>query len=204
VRDIAQILNVSKGSVSIWVRDIRLTLAQVAQLKEKQRRYAAQNNGAQRNRQKFRELRQVYQQQGREKAREMRPLHLAGCMLYWAEGAKDVNSMYFTNSDPNMLRLFIRFLRQEMIADETVFTLRIHCHTKDPDEVRRIEQYWLDLLGLPETALRRTIFKQGSDKSKNVLRNGVCSICIHRVELVQHIFGAIQEYGGFENPEWLF
>ena len=146
VREIAQRLSVSKGSVSVWVRDIALTPAQITQLKEKQRSYAAQYNGAQRNRQKYMELRRLYQEQGRAKAREMRPLHLTGCMLYWAEGAKGANGMYFTNSDPHMLRLFMRFLRLEMNVDEAVITLRIHCHTNDADEVRRIEKYWLTLL----------------------------------------------------------
>lgn len=204
VRDIASLLNVSKGSVSIWVRDIQLTIAQIAQLKEKRKSYSAQYNGARQNRQKYMEMRQVYQDEGRAKAREMHPLHLTGCMLYWAEGAKDINGMYFTNSDPNMLKLFMRFLRQEMKVDESTITLRIHCHTTAPEEIYRIEQYWLNLLDLPETALRKTIFKQGSDKSKHILKNGVCSIRIHRVALVQHIYGAIQEYGGFENSEWLF
>jgi AcrR family transcriptional regulator len=204
VREIAQRLSVSKGSISVWVRDIELTAAQIALLKEKQRSYAAQYNGGRRNRQKFLEFRRMYQEQGRATAREMRPLHLTGCMLCWAEGAKDPNSMYFTNSDPNMLGLYLRFLRQEMNLEEAAITVRIHCHTNDPHEIRRIEQYWLSLLNLPDTAIRKTLFKQGSEKSKHVLPNGVCSIRVHRVQLVQHIYGAIQEYGGFENPEWLF
>lgn len=39
----------------------------------------------------------------------MKGLHLAGCMLYWAEGAKSRNTIEFANSDPNMVRLFCRF-----------------------------------------------------------------------------------------------
>ena len=83
-------------------------------------------------------------------------------------------------------------------------TLRIHCHTQDVIEQRRIEIYWLHLLSLNDTSLRKTLFKQGSDKSKKVLQNGLCTIRVHRVEYVQHIYGAIQEYAGFENPSWLF
>ena len=33
------------------------------------------------------------------------PLHLAGCMLYWAEGAKGAQPIKFSNSDPHMVRL---------------------------------------------------------------------------------------------------
>src|SRR5262245_11876478 len=98
VRDIAKKLGVSKGSVSTWVRDIILTDEQVEALKARQRRYAGQNAGSQTNRKKFMEKRRAYQEIGREKAREGRPLHMAGCMLYWAEGAKTKNSVNFVNS----------------------------------------------------------------------------------------------------------
>jgi hypothetical protein len=45
---------------------------------------------------------------------------------------------------------------------------------------------------------------KGSDKRHNRLEKGVCSIRIQSTRLVQHIFGAIQEYGGFVNEEWLY
>jgi hypothetical protein len=28
-------------------------------------------------------------------------------------------------------------------------------------------------------------------------------LSVHETQLVQHIYGAIQEYGGFEREEWL-
>jgi hypothetical protein len=34
--------------------------------------------------------------------------------------------------------------------------------------------------------------------------NGICSIRVENTNYVLHIFGAIQEYGGFNNPDWLF
>lgn len=205
IGDIALILGIAKSTVSVWVRDIELTPLQVEQLKEKNRSYGGQNKGASVNRSHARTQRIAFQEQGRCTAREGRPLHLAGCMLYWAEGAKDRNTFYFVNSDANMLRLCIRFLREEMAVCESDITIRIHCHSNVPLEMQRVEHYWLETLNLPTSALRKTQFKQGSDKSKRVLANGVCAIRVHRsTRLVQHVFGAIQEYGGFENPEWLF
>ncbi|HLU10029.1 MAG TPA: hypothetical protein VK003_10220 [Oceanobacillus sp.] len=204
VREIAKLLNVSKASASIWVRDIPLSIEQIENLKKKQHRFGAQNKGASQNREKFRKLRAAYQAEGRKKAREMRPLHLAGCMLYWAEGGKKKNSVYFVNSDPNMMQMFIRFLREEMHVADEAMTVYIHCHSSEPDEMRRIERYWLDVLSLPPSALRKTQVKKGSEYSQKTLHNGVCGLRVNSTALVQHIYGAIQEYGGFENPEWLF
>ena len=42
-----------------------------------------------------------------------------------------------------------------------------------------------------------------SGLKKNRLPYGVCTLNVHSTELVQHIYGATQEYAGFEEPRWL-
>jgi hypothetical protein len=37
----------------------------------------------------------------------------------------------------------------------------------------------------------------------NKLPYGTCRISVHDVRIAQHLYGAIQEYGGFSRPEWL-
>jgi hypothetical protein len=204
VKAIATALHVSTSSVSLWVRNIELTNTQKQTLREHQRLWGASNSGAQINRNKARQKRIAYQEDGRAKARENRPLHLAGCMLYWAEGAKARNGVYFVNSDPNMILTFARFLREELGVVNSEFAIRVHCHTVVASEIKAIESYWINILGLSFACLRKTHIKQGSETRKSKLEYGICDLRIHRTDLVQHIFGAIQEYGGFENPDWLF
>jgi len=38
---------------------------------------------------------------------------------------------------------------------------------------------------------------------QNNLPYGTCRLMVHDVRIVQHLYGAIQEYGGFDRPEWL-
>lgn len=204
IGDIVKATGASKSSVSVWVRDIELTDEQKQKLREKQRLWARQSAGAQTNRQKGLQLRQSYQDAGHSRAREMRPLHLAGCMLYWAEGGKQRNAIYFVNSDPNMMTFFMRFLREEMNVNSSEVVMYVHCHTAEPDEQKRIAEYWMRLLNLPPTSLRKIFYKKGSVVRHNILENGVCTVRVYKSELVHHIYGAIQEYGGFDNPEWLF
>ncbi len=123
-------------------------------------------------------------------------------MLYWAEGAKHRNRVVFVNSDANMMRMFIRFLREEFNIASSEFSLQIHCH--NVEDIPRIEQYWLDILSLSVSCLQKTQVKKGSDSRRNILENGVCSLNLGNTKVAMHIFGAIQEYGGFENPAWLF
>lgn len=205
IGEIATRLHVSKSTISIWVRDIELTSSQQMRLEERQYRWRAQHRGAKANQYTARKQRELYQQAGRLRARQRSPLHMMGCMLYWAEGSKTKrNSVYFVNSDPDMMVLFIRFLREEFDIGDEIFRLQIHCHSSDTDEHNRIISYWTQLLQLPVSSVQKIQIKKGSDKRKNRLENGICALQVHRSEIVQHIYGAIQEYGGFENPAWLF
>lgn len=202
--EIATKLQVSKGSVSAWCRSIILSSEQIVHLESKRKHWASQNKGAQTNRQNAQAQRLEYQETGRQKAREMRPLHIKGCMLYWAEGAKSKNIIHFVNSDPNMMKLFMRFLREELEIDDKIVSLQLHCHSHDPDTHRDMKIYWSSILNLPIECFQKVQVKKGSTTRKNRLENGICAIRISRTEFVMHIYGAIQEYGGFENPDWLF
>lgn len=103
ITDICKQLSVSKSSVSVWVRDIELSQDQKEALYRQHYAFRAQIEGGNTNARKFRERRRQYQAEGREKAHERDPLHIAGCMLYWGEGAKNRNCLKMSNSDPDML-----------------------------------------------------------------------------------------------------
>lgn len=206
VKDIARQLGVSKSSISVWVRDIPLSDAQQAALQEKHRQYEATLKGSQANREKGLRQRLTFQQEGRARAREGDTLHLAGCMLYWAEGAKDRTSLRIVNSDPDMLAFFCRFLREALSVPDEKMTVRVICYTNNGISVDEIETYWLTLLGLPRECLRRTIVNQQPKSSRQrgrKLMYGVCVLYVHSTHLVQHFYGAIQEYAGIDKPAWI-
>ncbi len=202
--EIARTLKVAKSSVSIWVRDIVLTPDQIVQLKAQHPRYGAQNKGAQVNKEQARMKRARWQQQGRDRARSNpTTLHMSGCLLYWAEGAKHRNFIHFINSDADMLIQFMRFLQNELAVPSSDIFIYIHCHIQPEENIKRIQQYWLTLFGLPLTALKHTYVKPGSESRHNKLENGICTLRVHNTALVQHIYGAIQEYMQIDKPEWL-
>lgn len=197
----------STSSVSLWVRDIRLTEEQHDALRERNPAYNDQLNGravASANR---RAERRAYQEHGRDLARRSDPLHIAGCMLYWAEGWKDRNSVQFSNSDPEMVRLFVDFLRTCFGVRHEDIRLACYLYADHVERQREIERFWLQVTGLPEASLRRSIVnvysKYSARKRVNMLPYGTCRVVVNRTSVVQSIYGAIQEYGGFERPAWL-
>jgi hypothetical protein len=154
-----------------------------------------------------RESRALAQEEGRMLAANAGRLFIAGCMLYWAEGGRSRNQIKFTNSDPAMVRLFVSFLRTYWnLRDEDI---RVTCNLFADHDARRreIEQFWLDVVAVPATSLCKTTINVYSKYSKkrrqNKLPYGTCRITVSRTRVVQSIYGAIQEIGGFTREAWL-
>ena len=207
---IASRIGVSASSVHGWTKDIQLTEEQKAfnlrgprgpQNPELVRR-RAESWAA-----RCRTARLVSQQDGRRAAREGDPLHHAGCMLYWAEGAKQRNTIDFTNSDPQMLVLFRRFLTDAMAIERDEIVMSINVYTNNGMTIEEIERYWLDLLELPASSVRKHMVNHmptsSSGRARNRLPYGVCTLRVHSTWMLHHIYGAIQEYADFDEPAWL-
>jgi transcriptional regulator with XRE-family HTH domain len=204
---IAARLGVSKSSVSRWVRDIELTPEQHTALRQVNPRYNNQLRGQNRRRETARAARLAAQRDGRELAQRGDPLHIKGCMLYWAEGAKCRNVVVFVNSDANMLELFLRFLRECYGVSDRDVALSVNCHVTNGLNAAQITDWWLERLRLPATCARTPTVNHvpaGSRRRRgHVLPYGTARLAVYSTRIVQSIYGAIQEYGGFACPEWL-
>ena len=204
---ISDVLKVSKSSASIWVRDILLTKEQEEELLGRSRHALIENNVV--ISQKARMKRLECQEDGRKKAQKFDSLHLSGCMLYWAEGWKrnNKNVVNFVNSDPYMIKVFMRFLLESLDVERSRITLGIRCYDNNGLSIENIENYWLEVTGLNRESLRKTSVNaypiSSKKKRKNILPYGVCSLNLNDTRIIQSIYGSIQEYGRFENKEWL-
>jgi hypothetical protein len=206
MKAIAGRLGVALSSVSRWVRDVELTDEQHARLRAANPIYNQQLRGQEGRRASARAVRLAAQEHGRAHARRGDPLHLLGCMLYWAEGSKSRNCVVFVNTDVEMHRAFLRFMRECCdVADQRI-TLRVNCHLNNGLSLEEIESWWLTQLDLPAACLRSATVNRPSSASRwrrNVHVYGTAAVRVDSTFLVQSIYGAIQEYGGFERPEWL-
>jgi hypothetical protein len=206
MKEIARIVCCALSSVSLWTRDIELTPEQCARLRSRNPSINGQLVAVA-NAKRARAKRTQFQEHGRALARRGDRLHVAGCMLYWAEGSKSRNSVQFVNSDPEMVRYFVSFLRTHFRVADEAFRIDCNLFADHLDRQREIEQFWLNMLELPPTCLRKSTVnvysKHSQKKRKNRLPYGTLRVCVHRTEIIQSIYGAIQEYGGFERPEWL-
>jgi transposase len=131
--EIAAALGVAKSSVSLWVRD----LARPARLSYKEcRRRAAE--GVRRYWAAERQVQEARRAAARTAAAAEigdlaeRELIIAGAMAYWCEGTKNkpgrlADRVVFINSDPALIRFFLRFLEAAGISlSDAIFRVYIH------------------------------------------------------------------------------
>jgi transcriptional regulator with XRE-family HTH domain len=207
LKTIASRLGVSTSSVSLWVRDIELTPEQHKFLTAQNHLHPRQVLARAATIEKHRANRIAAQEEGRAQARLGEPFHAAGCMLYWAEGSKARNVAQITNADPEVLRFFVRFVRTYFHVPDDAFAVTCNLFADHLERQQSVEQFWLARLDLPGSSLRKSMVnvysKYSFKKRANRLPYGTCRVTVHRTAIVQHIYGAIQEYAGFERPEWL-
>ncbi|MET9759766.1 hypothetical protein ABZ016_12005 [Streptomyces sp. NPDC006372] len=165
-------LGCSKSSISLWVRDLprpeRRAPAEQAKLAA-QRRW--EHELAVRD-----EERQLTKEAARRAIGELSPreLFLAGVVLYWAEGAKDKahgrqrrEVLQFINSDPNVIRFYLRWLESLNVKPER---LRFRVYIHESADVAEAEAYWAGLVGVDASTFQRTTLKRHNPKTvrKNV------------------------------------
>lgn len=200
IPEISRRLMVSKGSVSLWVKDIILSDEQKAILRPNYKSLSEENK------KRYYLQRQKWQEEGRQKAKEKDPFHIMGSILYWAEGRKTKNLCSVGNTDVNVLKTFVNFIRKYFRIKDEDFYMYVHCYLNNGISIDNVKKYWSNVLNIPEHRILRFIVLNGkvtSGKKKNIHPYGVCDVRLNRTDIVQHIFGAIQEYAGFINDEWI-
>jgi transcriptional regulator with XRE-family HTH domain len=207
MKNIAASLGVAVSSVSRWTRDIELTDAQQERLRQANPLFNGQHRGQAGRSRSARAVRAKAQADGRRLAQRADPLHIQGCMLYWAEGSKRRNQAILTNSDLDLLRVFVRFLRECYAVPDEKLALSVNCHLTNDLSLEEIERWWLARLALQPSNLRKATVNRPSSASAlrrgHVLPYGTARVSVCSVQVVQSIYGAIQEYSGIDRPEWL-
>jgi len=166
--EIASLLGVSKGSVSLWVRDMprtgRLSTEAIGQQKaERLSRYrdAAQLRRAE-HRQGLREA--AAAQIGDLSSREVL---IAGAIAYWCEGCKSKpyqrrDQISFVNSDPELIRFFLHFMASVGVTSDR-FTCRLLIH--ESADIASALRFWQRLTCLPAEQFRKPTLKRHNPKT---------------------------------------
>jgi hypothetical protein len=87
-------------------------------------------------------------------------LLIAGIMLYWAEGWKKHSTyVIFSNSEPKMVQLFLKFLRKICGVQEDRIRLLLHLY-EDQNEVK-LKKFWSKVTKIPLSQFQATYIHKG-------------------------------------------
>lgn len=150
--EIAEELDVSKSSVSLWVRYVRFDEGAADE-----RSRARHESRASRARQRGPNALQLRKQaeidagqvEGIERIGQLseRDLLISGVMLYAGEGAKTDGDVKLANTDPRMITLFCRWLRMFFDIDESRLRVRLYLHQGLDLDAATV--FWSDLTHIP-------------------------------------------------------
>lgn len=96
------------------------------------------------------------------------PLFVAGVMLYWGEGNKNINNsaIRLSNSEPGMIRTFYVFLINAMGIPKEKITFSLLLYPDLVDSV--LKNFWSNATGIPLTQFRKSIFIKGRHPTRRL------------------------------------
>jgi DNA-binding Lrp family transcriptional regulator len=195
--EILERVNVSKSTLSLWLRSIGVAKEHKQRFTEKRRLAQLKAQAACRNARIIRENRTIAAAKKEISRISNNEFFLIGIALYWAEGGKQKTHnvsqrVCFSNSDPQMVLLFNRWLKKICLKkdEELIYSIYIH-QTADKEKARR---FWEKLLG---TKIEKMYFKSHNPKTnrKNIDKdyNGLVRIDVRKsTDLNRKIKGWIE------------
>ncbi len=179
--DIKKELCLSKSTISLWCRDVKLTSQQKAALLHSSKRMIAQQLGARANHEKReKEIAFVRNTAKREIVNlTTGAFKVAGAMLYWAEGTK-TQSAAVSNSDPRIIKFMVRWFDKFFQVTPEQFTAHLHIHYGNDEN--KIKKFWSTLTGIPLKNFGKSFIKpRGTGHRTNILPNGIIKIRVKGV-----------------------
>lgn len=119
---------------------------------------------------------------------------LLTALLYWCEGSRypAANCVVFTNSDPELVRTFMRLFRAGFNPVESKFRAHLQLHTTH--NVHRIYNFWSQLLGIPTGQFYKPTVTTPGSKMKRRDYFGTCSVRYYDFQIFHQILGAQEAF----------
>jgi len=96
-------------------------------------------------------------------------------ILFWTEGGKSTdNYVYFMNSDPKMVALFVYLLRNSFTLDESKFRAMMHVHEYHNEKFQL--NFWSKITNIPTNKFSKSYLKPHTNKRIRVGYQGCIRI----------------------------
>ena len=208
--DIKKKLNVSKSTLSLWLKEVALSEEQKKRLYTNQISILSRGPQSQKERRK-REIEKIL-----EKAKNEIPLPISsetyrffGAALYWAEGTKG-KGFEITNSDPILIAFIVKWFKDMFSVRPEGLGARLNIYPQQND--LEIKKFWSDLTGIPLKNFGKSFIKPlNKNYKKNNLYYGTIKVRVKKGTNMKHrlygwVMAALEKFdkhAKFAEKKWI-
>ena len=194
--EILSLLKVSKGSLSLWLRDIPIS----SEKKKELNRRGYMNGQVQATlamQKKWKLWRDEAREEGRQLAlKSSNSLMIIGCTLYWCEGSKNRNRIVLPNTCPELAKKFYDFLIFSLKIPTSKIKIEFIYHGDEGNAaVEDSKKFWSNLFGINESCVTATKNKDKRERTgfkKNRHLHGVVIVSVISTKYAQMLYGAME------------
>jgi len=169
--EILKEIPVAKSTLSLWLRSVGLAKQQKQNITAK--RIAGALRGAKARKDQRIEITKEIKNKAKQEIETIskRDLWLIGISLHWAEGSKEKENgkssgVKFSNSDPKMILIFIKWLKNTFSIDSSDLIYELYIH--ETADRKKAQIYWSNILSISIKKIRTYLKK---NKIKTIRKN---------------------------------
>ncbi len=183
IKEIAKILNIAINTSSNWLREISISKEGESRMREQASLHRYKMSLCWTQKRLTKSLFHQKQAQIILDQISFTPSisKLICAVFFWAEGSKTNHRLEFTNSDPNMIVLFLRLLRQSYDLDEKKFRVCLHLH--EYHNAEEMIDFWSRITGIPHNQFIKPYKKPHTGFRKKKDYEGCVSIRYYNSEI---------------------
>lgn len=165
LNEISKKLSISKSTLSFWLSSI--ILSKKAQLRLKEKKMLGQYKSMQIAKDKRikvkNDIRDKVIPEVEKINKSVELFKLLASIFFWTEGGKSTDDyVYFINSDPKMVSLFVYLLRKSFKIDEAKFRAMIHLHEYHSEKKQL--KFWSKATKIPIRQFSKSYHKPNTGK----------------------------------------
>lgn len=176
LKEISDKLLISKSTASKWLKDTKIDKIGIDRLDKKITRGRKRGVNTVKN---IRELKnEIIKKQSEALLKNFKSNQVIDkifcSLLYWCEGGKTEGAIYFTNSDPILIKCFLKLLRNSFEIDESKFRISLHLHPYHNEKKQKI--FWSKITNIPINNFFKIYKKENTGKTKKDNYQGCISL----------------------------
>lgn len=186
---IKRILEVSKGTLSLWLRNYPLSKQRIRELRDCNEQRIERCRETKRKKKEER-LDKFYQEQKKFiLPLSKRELLLAGIFLYWGEGSKNqTTNLSISNTDPSIIGFFVQWLTKILFIPKEKIKIQLQLYN-DMDIKKEIG-FWSETLDIPFNQFTKPYIKETSSmriNHKGGFGHGTCNARVNNARITERI-----------------